>query len=104
MIKAETARNIDRVFREIESGEKLLAEVDEQIAKATERIGFHGEPHTTARPCQLGWPESNGYRLYSVEPIIARAVIVAHLADQRAKLEKFNEIARLEVMSEVNNG
>ena len=45
-----------------------------------------------------------GYRIYNVEPIIARAVIVAHLSDQRAKLEKLNEIARLEVLSEDNHG
>ncbi len=104
MIKAETVRGIDRIYREIEAGEKLLGEVDEQISKATERIGFHGEPQTTARPCQLGWPDRDGYRIYNVEPIIARAVIVAHLSDQRAKLEKLNEIARLEVLSEDNHG
>jgi hypothetical protein len=104
MIKAETAANIARAYREIDQGQKLLSEVDEQIAKATERVSFHGEVETIVRPCQLGWPDGNGYRLYSVEPQIARAVIVAHLADQQAKLEKLNEIARLELMSEDNHG
>jgi len=97
MITRETVAELGRVYREIENGEKLLAEVDAELAKETERVGFHGEIRSTARGCQLGWPSSeNGYRLYNVEAKIARAVIVAHLADQRAKLEKLNEIAKLE--------
>lgn len=100
MITKETVYEIGRVYREIEAGEKLLAQVDEELAKEKESIGFHGEIRSTARNCQLGWPmrDHDGYQLYNVEPKIARSVIVAHLADQKAKLEKLSEVARLEVM------
>ncbi|MDD5305574.1 MAG: hypothetical protein PHS14_20945 [Elusimicrobia bacterium] len=98
MITHETLKELGRVYRDIEAGEKLLAEVDEQLAKQEERVGFHGDIQSSFRCCQLGWPSSSdGYRLYNVEPRIARAVIVAHIADQRAKLEKLNEVARLEI-------
>jgi len=96
MITKETASAMARVYRDIEAAEKLLAEVDEGIARSKEQIDFHGEPRSTARPCQLGWPDGNGYRLYNVEPEIARVVIVAHLADQEAKLKKINAAAILE--------
>jgi hypothetical protein len=100
MITRETAAALGQAYRELEAGEKLLAEVDAELAKAEERIGFHGEVLSTARNCQLEFPNGdNSYRLYHVEPRIARAVIVAHLADQKAKLEKLNEIARLEVLN-----
>ena len=98
MITNETAKEIAQVFREIDQGEALLAEVDKELAQESDHIGFHGDVESTARKCQLGWPSSReSYRLYSVEPKIARAVIVAHLVDQRAKLEKLNQIVKLEV-------
>ena len=99
MISKETVFEAGRIYREIEAGEKLLAEVDAELAKATDSIGFHGEVKNRTRGCQLGWPSmsGDGYRLYNVEAKIARSVIVAHLADQKAKLEKINEIARLEL-------
>ena len=97
MITKETADGIARTYREIESGEKLLLEVDKELEKESEKIGFHGEKQQAHRNCQLGWPNGdNGYRIYQVEPKIAKAVIIAHLADQRSKLEKLNEIANLE--------
>lgn len=100
MITKETADGIARAYREIENAEKLLAQVDEQLAKEKESRGFHGEINYTARPCQLGWPEGrDGYRLFSVEARVARAVIAAHLADQRAALSKLNEYARLETIT-----
>ncbi len=103
MITKETISELGRVYRDIEAAEGLLAEVDEQLAKQEERIDFHGNVQGPYRRCQLGWPSSDSsYRLFNVEPKIARAVIVAHLADQRAKLEKLNEVARIEVEEVVN--
>jgi len=99
MITKKTATEIARTHLDIEAAEKLLEEVDKELANEKERRGFHGEINYTARHCQLGWPSlsGDGYRLYSVEPRIARAVIVAHIADQHAKLEKLNMVAALEV-------
>jgi hypothetical protein len=101
MITRETASEIFRVYRDIEAGEILLAEVDAELAKEKDSIGFHGEVRSRARCCQLGWPgnDNNSYRMYNVEVKIARAVIIAHVADQKAKLEKLNAIAQLEVAS-----
>lgn len=96
MITQNTADEISRAFREVAAAEKLLEQIDEQLAKEKETRGFHGEIGTTARGCQLGWPDREGYRLYFVEAKIARACIVAHLADQQARIVKLNETAKLE--------
>ena len=101
MITLATVKEIYSVYRDIEAGEKLLVEVDAELAKEKDSIGFHGEVQSVARNCNLGWPSmsNDSYRMYNVEAKIARAVIVAHLADQKAKLEKLNEVARLEVLN-----
>lgn len=96
MITKETADGISRAYREIEAAEKLLTQIDEQLAKEKESRGFHGEINYTARGCQLGWPDREGFRLFSVEPQLGRSCVVAHLIDQKAKIEKLNEIAKME--------
>jgi len=97
MITRETIAAMSRAYREIEAGEKLLAEVKTELEKDTESIDFNGNPRNTAKRCQLGWPMNDTTRAcYQVEPMIALSVIVAHLADQRARLEKLNEVAKLE--------
>jgi len=99
MITEKTARELSRTYREIEAAEKLLTEVDIELAKG-ERIGWRGELENAGRRCELAWPTGEASsHLYNVEPPIARAVLVAHIADQKAKLEKLNEVARLEVLS-----
>lgn len=105
MITKDTASDIARTYREIEAGEQLLAEVEKELAKE-DRPGWAGNPEAGGRRCELGWPmESRGSsRIFQVEPMIARAVIVAHLADQRAKLEKLNAVAQLEVANQAQGG
>lgn len=100
MITKETAILIAQAYREIEAGEKLLSEVEKEL-ETPDRINFYGEVESGKRTCQLGWPSGrDSYRIYHVEPHIAKAVIVAHLADQRAKLEKLNIVAGLEVSTQ----
>lgn len=101
MISVETIKEMGRVYREIESGEKLLAQIDEELKKEKELPDFYGNMKTNARKCQLGWPgitDNSSFRIFQVEPRIARSVVVAHLADQRAMLVKLNELARLEIL------
>lgn len=100
MISYATAKEIAYAYREIEAAEKLLEEVQQEIDKSGERVDYRGELQRTARNCQLGWPMSeNSHRLFTVEPEIAAAVIKAHLVNQNAKLQKLNEVARLELQS-----
>jgi hypothetical protein len=97
MITRETASNIAKTYREIEYAEELLAQVEKELEKE-DRPDWRGEPQAAGRRCELGWPmDGNSRRLFQVEPAIARAVIVAHVADQRSKLEKFNAMAMLEI-------
>lgn len=101
MITQETASAMARLYRELSGAEQFLAEIDAELKKEPERIDHHGEPVHAIRNCQLGWPQglSESWRVYQVEPRIARAVVVAHIADQKAKLEKLNEVASLEARS-----
>lgn len=95
MIDRETVAEMNRAYREIEAAEKLLETVDEELKKEPDRVDMRGNMVTARRRCQLGFPSGdNSRRLYHVPPDIARAVIVAHIADQRANLEKLNEFAR----------
>ena len=98
MITKETVAELGRVMRDLDAGEKFLAEIDQELQKESDRIGFHGDTQPARRNCQLGWPSmpGDGYRLYNVEPGLARCVVVAHLADMKAKLVKLNEVANLE--------
>lgn len=97
MITRETANAISRTYREIEAAEKLLLEVDKEIAKGN-ALDFHGEERSLARNLQLGWPmmSNGGYQCYQVEANIGRSILVAHISDQKSKLVKLNELAKLE--------
>jgi len=98
MLTRKTVDAVGRIFRDIESSEKMLVKVDGEIEKETERRSFHGEVEYTSHMCQLSWPSGeSGYTIYNVEPAIARAGIAAHLIDQRAKLAKLHEIIALEI-------
>lgn len=87
--------------REIEAGEKLLADMAEQQRfepdkyAPTLRDAFGRQRHI-----ELGIPSGeNGHRIYGVSPVLAMSVIRAHIQDSRRKLLEANERARIELDS-----
>lgn len=100
MITQETAAMIYRAFREIEAGEKLLADMKE----IREREGLNKfEPSIKdafgrPRHLQLGIPSGeNGHRILDVSPVLAESVIRAHIENKRAELAEVQERARIEL-------
>jgi len=96
MITKETAGQIWNCFQEIENGEKLLSDMQEQLKQYEDpnpRDAFGKR-----RNLQLGIPCGNGSsRLMDVHPTLAMAIIKAHIAEKRSILEVLNETAKKEV-------
>jgi hypothetical protein len=96
MISSETALSIAYAYREIETAEKLLAEITDTMNKRA-----HSEPPDIRDVfgrrqdgLQLGVPSgANGHRLFNVPWTLARPVIEAHIASQRAIVAALNEKA-----------
>lgn len=96
-ITAQTAIDIALAHREVETAEKLLAEIRVTMAR-------HEEPDIRdafgRRQCglQLGIPTgSNGQRLFNVEWALCLPIIEAHIAKQRALIGLLSEKARGEL-------
>jgi hypothetical protein len=99
MITAETALEIAYAYREIETAEKLLAEITNEFTKRLKdppdiRDAFGRRQEGL----QLGVPSgSNGHRLYNVPWSLAKPVIEAHIANQKAIVAALCEKARTEL-------
>ncbi len=100
MITRDTAAAIWNAYREIEAGEKLLAD----MAKERERMDVDKHAPTLRdafgrlRQLQLGIPSGeNSHRLLDVSPVLAESVIRAHIQNKRAELAEVNERARIEL-------
>lgn len=97
MIKSETARAIALAYRELEVAEKLLAEITDTISRRIppdirDAFGRH------VGGLELGVPSSdNSRRLFNVPWGLARPVIEAHIAQQKAIIAALSEKARLEI-------
>lgn len=99
MITSETATAIAYAYREIETAEKLLAEITDTINR---RIGEPPDIRDAfgrrQEGLQLGVPNgSNGHRLFNVPWSLAKPVIEAHIANQKAILAALGEAARVEL-------
>lgn len=103
MITQKTAELIWSAYREIECGQKLLQDM------AKERDRQSADPHAATlhdafgrvRQLQLGIPSGeNGHRLYQVNPVLAEAVIRAHISNKEAELRSANERARIELTTD----
>lgn len=97
MIKCETATAIALAYREVETGERLLAEI-------TDALKRHVVPDLrdafgrSAGGLQLGVPSGDtGHRLFNVPWNLARPVIEAHIAEQKAVISALSEKARIEL-------
>lgn len=105
MITRETCAAIWAAYREIETAEKLLAEMQSERDKPFSDEDKHAPTLKDAfgrtRHLQLGIPSSgNGHRLFDVSPALAESVIRAHITNKRAELAEANECARIELAGE----
>lgn len=100
MITQETAARIYSAYREIEAGEKLLADMEtirkqQGLDKTAPTIkDAFGRP----QHLQLGIPSGeNGHRILDVSPVLAESIIRAHIENKRAALAEVQECARIEL-------
>ena len=99
MISQETACRIWECYREISTGEKLLADMqeaardqrDDHAPQLKDVFGYR-------RDLQLGVPSGeNCHKLFRVGPRLAASVIRSHIEAKRAELADANEEARIEL-------
>ena len=97
MIKIDTATDIVMAYREIETAEKLLADIVETKKR-------HDEPDIRdafgrrQNGLQLGVPSGeSSHRLFHVSWSMAKPVIEAHIAQKKAELSALNEKAKMEL-------
>ncbi len=94
MISKQTAMDIAMAYREIETAETLLAEIKE-VARGDQDIrDAFGRRQTGL---QLGVPSgNNSHRLFNVPWSLAKPIMEAHVAQQRAIIEALSKKGVLE--------
>lgn len=104
MITQDTAAEIWECYREIEAGEKLLADLEAEAAKDRDHWNKDKfEPRLRdafgrQTKLQLGVPSGeNAHRLYGVSANLGVSIIRAHIAAKRLVLVEANEKARAEL-------
>lgn len=104
MLSKTVCEKIWHCHREIETSEKLLAEVEECIKRNKEK--YHTRQHEEKlkdvfgceRHLELGIPSGeNSRRLFRLSYELAAPVIRAHMANKQAELAELNEMAALEI-------
>lgn len=97
-ISKETAMDIALAYREIETAEALLSEIEDErqrYGKSPDIRDAFGRP---VGGLQLGVPSgSNSLRLFNVPWNLCRPIIEAHVASQRARIDVLTEKARIEM-------
>lgn len=102
MITQETCAAIYAAHREIQAGEKLLADMkaERERAYAEKYAATLKDSFGRVRQLKLGIPSGeNGHQLFDVSPVLAESVIRAHIENKRAELVEANERARIELGS-----
>lgn len=97
MISKDTAQQIAFAYREVETAEELLNQINEALRR-------HEEPDVRDAfgrrqgGLQLGVPSgNNGHRLFNVPWAICKPVIETHIAQQRAIIATLSEKALIEL-------
>ena len=96
MISQKTAMDIALAYREVETAQKLLSEIDDVVkgrgaTDIRDAFGRHQDG------LQLGVPSgANGHRLFHVPWSLARPIIETHIANQQAIIAALSEKARIE--------
>lgn len=106
MITQKTAERIWIAYREITTGEKLLEDMAKERERDLHRIDEHAPVLRDAfgreRHLQLGVPSGqNGHRLFEVSPVLAESCIRAHIEHKRTELAEAQEVARIELSTEI---
>lgn len=97
LISNETALAIACAYREIETAEKLLAEINESYNRR-ERPDIRDAFGRRQDGLQLGVPHGEtSHRLFNVPWSLARPIIETHIAAQRAHVAALTEKARVEI-------
>ena len=102
MITRETAARIWSAYREIETAENLLQEMEtkRQELRVDQNAPTIKDAFGRIQHLQLGIPSGdNAHRLFQVSPVLAVSVIRAHIAAKQSELAEANECARLELES-----
>jgi len=101
LITVQTATDIAMAHREIETANKLLLEVEKEIAKYSNGSDIRDDFGRRCDGLELGVPSSgSSRRLFRLEWKLAKPVIEAHIAKVRAELSALNQLAILEAERE----
>ncbi|WP_193188870.1 hypothetical protein [Nisaea sediminum] len=96
-IEMQTAMDIALAYREVETAEKLLAEITEAVSKREVpdiRYAFG----RIRDGLTLGVPHgNNGHQLFNVPWKLAKPIIEAHIAEKKAAIAALSEKARAEL-------
>ena len=96
MITKQTATDIAMAYREIETAEKLLGEIEEALRRR-EAPDIHDAFGRHQDGLQLGVPTGqSGNRLFNVPWTLAKPIIEAHIAEHRAVIAALSEKAKIE--------
>ena len=96
-ISLETALGIATAYREIEVAEKLLADINETIARR-EPPDIRDAFGRRVGGLELGVPSGdNGRRLFNVPWELARPIIETHIAQRKSVIAALSEKARIEL-------
>ncbi len=97
MISKETAIDIALAYREVETGEKLLSEIMESMNRR-EAPDIRDAFGRRSDGLQLGVPSGeSGHRMFNVPWSLARPIIEAHIANQKAIILSLSEKVRFEM-------
>jgi len=100
MITRDTAAKIWNAYREIETAENLLNELQEIKKKngIDKNAPSLSDAFGRRKDFEFGIPMGdNGHRLFKVNPSLAESVIKAHIANKKSELAEANEQARIEL-------
>ena len=100
MIQKETATDIALAYREIETSQKLLADIEkaQDTVKPVDIRDVFGRPTKTM---EVGVPTGDSSRrIFQMDYKLAKPVIEAHIAQCKAKLSALNEKAIAEAKGE----
>ena len=99
MITKQTATDIALAYREVETAEKLLGEIEEALRRR-EAPDIHDAFGRHQDGLQLGVPTGqSGNRLFNVPWTLAKPIIEAHIAEHRAVIAALSEKAKIELGS-----